>query len=172
MRVRVCFTSLADYLVREIAGTDGVAVSRSCLSHFLIPALGAVLLAAPAAQAQSQSPSPDIKRTETKASEAKPGVQHAPARLDLSTPNVSQRRVVTHGGTQPSPNAAMKKQSLGTLDLGDGELRLDGGRKSRDLAHDITGFDQTPGSSTFRQLAPSQKSGTPPYVGFTFSRPN
>ena len=66
----------------------------------------------------------------------------------------------------------MKKPGLGTMDLGDGELRLDGGRKSRDLAHDVTGFDQSPGSSTFRQLAPAQKSGTPPHVGFTFSRPN
>lgn len=140
-------------------------MSRSCLSHLLMPVVGAVLLATSPALAQTQTP--DTSRVDKK-----PAAKRAPAKLDLSTPNVPQRRVVTHGATQRSNDAAMKKPGLGTMDLGDGELRLDGGRKSRDLAHDVTGFDQSPGSSTFRQLAPAQKSGTPPYVGFTFSRPN
>lgn len=135
-----------------------------------MPLIGAVLLVTSPALAQTQPT--DTKSSETKSSTTKPVVKRAPAKLDLSTPNVPQRRVVTHGPTQRSYDSAMKKQSLGAVDFGDGELRLDGGRKSRDLAHDITGFDQTPGSSTFRQLAPAQKSGTPPYVGFTFSRPN
>lgn len=144
-------------------------MSRSCLSHFLMPLVGAVLLTASPALAQTQST--DSKRPESKA-ETKTRAPRAPAKLDLSTPHVPQRRVVTHGPTQHTYDSAMKKQGLGTVDLGDGELRFDGGRRSRDLAHDVTGFDQTPGSSTFRQLAPAQKSGTPPYVGFTFSRPN
>lgn len=134
-----------------------------------MPLVGAALLIASPALAQTQST--DTKRPESK-SETKTKAHRAPARLDLSTPNVPQRRVVTHGPTQRTYDSAMKKQSLGSVDFGDGELRLDGGRKSRDMAHDVTGFDQTPGSATFRQLAPSQKSGTPPYVGFTFSRPN
>ncbi len=148
-------------------------MSRSCLSSLLMPLVGAVLIAASPALAQTPSTnakSTDTKRSETKA-ETKSKAHRAPATLDLSTPNVMQRRVVTHGG-QRSQDATMKKPSLGSVDFGDGELRLDGGRKSRDVAHDVTGFDQTPGSATFRQLAPSQKSGTPPYVGFTFSRPN
>jgi hypothetical protein len=148
-------------------------VSRSCLSSLLLPLVGAVLIAASPALAQTSSTnakSTDTKRSETKA-ETKSKAHRAPATLDLSTPNVMQRRVVTHGG-QRSQDAAMKKPSLGSVDFGDGELRLDGGRKSRDVAHVVTGFDQTPGSATFRQLAPSLKSGTPPYVGFTFSRPN
>ncbi|MGN6462549.1 MAG: hypothetical protein ACTHLY_15250 [Pseudolabrys sp.] len=135
-----------------------------------MPLVGAALLIASPALAQTQST--DTKRAESKASETKTKPHRAPAKLDLSTPNVPQRRVVTHGPTQRTYDSAMKKQSLGSVDFGDGELRLDGGRKSRDMAHDVTGFDQTPGSATFRQLAPSQKSGTPPYVGFTFSRPN
>jgi len=95
--------------------------------------------------------------------------------LDLSTPQHPPRRVVTHGEPLRAPagqGVDFGKSDLGRLDLGGSQLRVDGSRKGRDLTQEVTGFDSTPGSTTFRQLAPSQKSGTPSYFGLTLSRPN
>ena len=64
------------------------------------------------------------------------------------------------------------RTDFGRLDLGGSELHFDGSRDTRDPAREVSSFDTTPGSSSFRQLAPAQKTGTPSYFGFTLRRPN
>lgn len=96
----------------------------------------------------------------------------SPRKLDLSTPHTPTRRVVTHGDARLGTKTINEKSEIGKVDLGGGHLRIDGSRKARDLTQEVTGFDQTPGSSNFRPLVPAQKSGTPPYVGFTLTAPN
>lgn len=96
--------------------------------------------------------------------------------LDLSTPEHVSRRVVTHGDPLRAPGGQNRvefgRTDFGRLDLGGSELHFDGSRDTRDPAREVSGFDTTPGSSSFRQLAPAQKTGTPSYFGFTLRRPN
>lgn len=89
--------------------------------------------------------------------------------LDLSTPHVSSTK--THSAAKgTTPHFA--KSELGEMQLKDGgTLSLQGSRKTKDAVQEATGFDQNPGSTEFRSLAPAQKSGTPPYVGFKLSTP-
>ncbi len=90
--------------------------------------------------------------------------------LDLSTPVApSGERGKYGGGERVQFNSS---GSFGAVDLGNNsKLHVHGNRKTSDAVQDATGFDQTPGSTNFRSLAPAAKSGTPPYVGFTLSRP-
>ncbi len=90
--------------------------------------------------------------------------------LDLSTPYAAVAKPAKADAPRPAPE--LGKNEFGQVDLGDGgKLILQGSRKTKDAVHEATGFDQDPGSSTFRSLAPAQKSGTPPYVGFKLSTP-